>query len=56
MFNPRIHHWDEHFELKGAIIHPLTPEARVTVKLFRLNDEDRVAERNRLLDARLYEP
>jgi len=54
LFNPRIHHWEEHFELRGAIIHPLTPEARVTVKLFRLNDEDRVAERKRLIAARLY--
>ncbi|MCP5103737.1 MAG: HNH endonuclease [bacterium] len=48
-FNPRIHDWKNHFELEGAMIHPLTPEARVTVKILRLNDEDRVEERRRLL-------
>jgi hypothetical protein len=54
-FNPRIHNWEDHFELRGAIIHPLTAEGRVTVKIFRLNDEDRVMERFRLLDSGLYE-
>ncbi len=48
-FNPRIHDWKDYFELEGAVIRPLTPEARVTVKIFRLNDEDRVEERLRLL-------
>lgn len=48
-FNPRIHDWKEHFELEGAIIRPFTPEARVTVKILRLNAEDRVEERLRLL-------
>jgi 5-methylcytosine-specific restriction endonuclease McrA len=54
-FNPRIHEWKDHFELKGAMIHPLTPEARVTVKIMRLNDEQRVIERMRLLDSGLME-
>ncbi len=54
LFNPRIQHWEDHFELKGAIIHPLTPEARVTVKLLRLNEEERVIERKRLIDYGLY--
>ena len=54
LFNPRIHNWDDHFELEGAIIHPLTPEARVTVKLLRMNDEERVLERHRLLTAGIY--
>ena len=48
-FNPRIHDWKEHFELEGAKIRPLTSEARVTVNILRLNDEDRVIERMRLL-------
>jgi len=54
LFNPRIHNWNEHFEIEGAVIQPFTPEARVTVKLLRLNDEDRVVERRRLLEAGLY--
>ncbi len=53
-FNPRAHDWSEHFELEGALIRPITAEARVTVKILRLNDEDRVAERQRLLEAGLY--
>jgi hypothetical protein len=55
LFNPRIHRWTDHFELRGAIIHPLTPEGRVTVKILRLNDEARVEERLSLLEAGLYD-
>ena len=53
-FNPRIQQWHEHFELRGAEIFPLTPEARVTVKIFRLNDEDRLIERGGFLDLNLF--
>ena len=53
-FNPRTQDWTEHFELEDAVIQPLTAEARVTVKILRLNDEDRVAERQRLIAAGLY--
>jgi len=35
-------------------LHPLTPEGRVTVKILRLNDEERVIERIRLIAAGLY--
>jgi hypothetical protein len=53
-FNPRIHDWKGHFELEGAMIRPITPEARVTVKILRLNDEHRVIERMRLLKSGLF--
>lgn len=53
-FNPRIHIWRDHFELEGAIIRPLTPEGRVTVKILRLNDEDRLLERSYLMETGLY--
>ncbi len=53
-FNPRIHQWDEHFVLRSAEIVPLTPEARVTIKIMRLNDEARLIERKRLLDLNLF--
>jgi hypothetical protein len=53
-FNPRTQKWSEHFELREAIIQPLTPEGRVTVKILRLNDENRVAERASLIEAGLY--
>lgn len=50
-FNPRTQRWADHFEMMDAVIYPLTAEARVTVKIFRLNDEDRVAERQRMIKA-----
>lgn len=53
-FNPRTQDWAKHFELGGAIIRPRTAEARVTVKIFRMNDEDRVLERQRLIEASLF--
>ena len=53
-FNPRTQAWADHFLLDDAVIRPLTPEARVTEKLLRLNDEDRVIERKRLLAAGRY--
>ncbi|MCP4425409.1 MAG: HNH endonuclease [Chloroflexi bacterium] len=53
-FNPRIQKWREHFALRGAIIHPLTAEGRVTVLILRLNDGMRVAERKRLIKVGLY--
>ena len=53
-FNPRIDNWSEHFRIENADIVPLTGEARVTLKILRINDEDRVEERNELLMLGLY--
>ena len=53
-FNPRTQNWADHFQMEGALIRPLTAEARVTVRILRLNDEERVMERQKLLDAGLY--
>lgn len=53
-FNPRVHRWSDHFALRGATIQALTAEARVTLAIFRINDEDRTAEREHLLQAELY--
>lgn len=55
-FNPRRQMWEEHFDLIGGFIRPLTPEARVTVKILRINSEDRLAERDALIEAGLFEP
>jgi hypothetical protein len=38
----------------GAEIQPLTPEGRVTVRLLRFNDTDRIVERRRLVEAGLF--
>jgi hypothetical protein len=53
-FNPRTQKWHEHFQLDSAVIHPLTPHARVTVKILRLNDEKRIQERQRLIELGLF--
>ncbi len=47
-FHPRRDLWAEHFEMDEGFIRPRTPEGRVTVKILRFNDQDRVAERERL--------
>lgn len=47
-FNPRTQNWHEHFVLRDGVIEALTPEARVTAKILRFNDEERIQERRRL--------
>lgn len=54
-FNPRTQDWNSHFELEKGVIRALTAEARVTVKILRFNDEERIAERQRLIELDLYE-
>lgn len=53
-FHPRVMLWGEHFVLEEGVIQPLSAEARVTVKIFRFNDETRVLERQRLVTLGLY--
>jgi hypothetical protein len=52
-YDPRRQKWSEHFVMKDGYIHPLTPETRVTIKILRINDEERVEERANLLAAGL---
>lgn len=54
-FHPRNQKWSDHFEIQDALILPKTPAARVTVKIFRFNDEDRVAERRMMIEAGLFD-
>jgi 5-methylcytosine-specific restriction endonuclease McrA len=54
LFNPRKQKWEDHFKWGGAMIQALSPEGRVTVKLLRLNDADRVSERQRLMAVGLF--
>lgn len=53
-FNPRIHKWDDHFTLEEGFVQPRTPEARVTINIFNINQDERVSERKRLLESGLY--
>jgi hypothetical protein len=43
------HRWEDHFELRGYRIELLTPIGAATVRLLRLNADQRIAER-RILD------
>jgi hypothetical protein len=54
LYHPRRQQWEEHFRLQGGIVEPLTPEGIVTVRLLRLNDDRRVAERRLLIAAGRY--
>jgi hypothetical protein len=56
LFNPRTERWDEHFQIDGAIIIPLTPLGRGTALLLRFNDEQRLLLRRELLRQRRYSP
>jgi len=53
-FNPRMQNWDEHFQLDGAMIVPLSAEGRVTVKILQLNHPERLLERERLIKVNQY--
>lgn len=45
LFHPRRDVWEEHFERHDGTIRGRTPVGRGTVRLLRMNDPDRVAER-----------
>ena len=45
LFNPRTDRWDEHFAIEGAQLTGRTDIAQATIKILRLNDPERLAER-----------
>jgi hypothetical protein len=49
LFNPRRDHWSDHFRLADGRIEPLSATGRATVRLLRLNDSQRVTERELLV-------
>lgn len=54
-FNPRTQIWTEHFQLEeNGRIEPLTAEARITTRLLKFNDEERIEERLLLIEADLF--
>ena len=55
LYNPRKDIWTERFQvLEGGEIKTLTAEARVTVKILRINDSQRIEERKELMEAGIY--
>ncbi len=53
-FNPRTDHWADHFELDGAIIKPLTEIGEVTARILNFNSEQRLLERQELIEDGRY--
>jgi len=53
-FNPRKDHWDKHFYLNGVAINPLTDIGEITVRLFALNNQERLLERDALISIGAY--
>jgi hypothetical protein len=54
LHNPRIDRWREHFRLEDNHILPVTDIGKVTVRLLRLNNSDRLFERQELKAAGRY--
>lgn len=54
LFHPRRQQWDDHFRLAGTEIEPLTPEGRATVFILRLNEPERLEQREMLLQLNRY--
>ena len=56
LYNPRKDIWVKHSRLsESGEIKPLTAEARVTVKILRINDAERTEERKELMEAGIYD-
>jgi hypothetical protein len=53
-FNPRRDSWREHFQLDGAIIRSSTDIGEVTARILDFNDEDRILERQILIENNRY--
>jgi hypothetical protein len=48
LFHPRSQQWQEHFKLQDNEIIGITPEGRTTIKLLKLNSDERVVERRKI--------
>lgn len=53
LYHPRVDRWEDHFRLEedGCTIAPLSAIGRVTVRLLKLNTEERLLERRALREA-----
>jgi hypothetical protein len=54
LFHPRKDRWEENFRFEREIIVPLTPQARVTIHLLQINDQERLLERTILIEVGRY--
>jgi hypothetical protein len=53
-FNPRRDFWGEHFRLNEAVIQPLTDIGEVTARIFDFNNDERILERQALMEVGRY--
>jgi hypothetical protein len=54
LYNPRVDKWHEHFKLDGSRVVGVSEIGDVTVKTLRLNDDDRLLEREVLYAKNRY--
>jgi hypothetical protein len=54
LYNPRIDKWQSHFTLDESVIAGLTPVGRVTIAILKLNETQRLIEREGLLQLSRY--
>jgi 5-methylcytosine-specific restriction endonuclease McrA len=45
LFNPRIDSWKDHFDMENYVIYAKTSVGEATIKVLKLNDVDRIIER-----------
>ncbi|MEX2171320.1 MAG: HNH endonuclease signature motif containing protein [Pirellulales bacterium] len=51
LYHPRTDRWEDHFEIDGPFIRPLTIIGQMTVRLLGLNRSDRVSERQAIRES-----
>lgn len=54
LFHPRQDRWDDHFHLDVALIEGRTPQGRATVRVLRMNNQDNLDQRGRLIELGFY--
>jgi HNH endonuclease len=54
LFNPRLHHWAEHFQIENSYFLGRTSSGRTTVFLLKLNEPIRLQIRKALIAQALY--
>lgn len=55
-YNPRLDLWSDHFSLEDGIFQPKSDIGEVTIKILKLNDTDRILERQMLILGDRYPP
>jgi hypothetical protein len=50
-YNPRADRWNEHMQLNGVVIEPLSEIGEATIRILKMNHEDQILERGVLVSA-----